>query len=88
MDERKVPPSFEKRNVLDSHDPTFDIISQENEIVTMSYGGLAFLALRSGRRRPLRFFLDCHCEWRVVLKIDGKIELRNGYITLIFKAIG
>ena len=42
MDERKIPARFEKRNVLDPHDPIFDIVSQENEIVTMKYGGLAF----------------------------------------------
>jgi hypothetical protein len=87
MDERIILARFEKRNVRDPHDPTFDIVSQENEIVTMKYGGLAFLALRSGSRRLLRLFLDCHYKRRVVIEIDAKIGLRNGYITLIFKAI-
>ena len=60
MDERTITARFEKRNVLDAHDPTFDIVIQQNEIVTMKCGGLAFLALHSGSRRSLRFFLDCH----------------------------
>jgi hypothetical protein len=34
MDEGKIPVGFEKRNVLDPHDPRIDIVSQENEIVT------------------------------------------------------
>jgi hypothetical protein len=59
MDERTITTRFEKRNVLDAHDPTFDIVIQQNEIVTMKYGGLAFLALRESSR-ALRFFLDCH----------------------------
>jgi hypothetical protein len=39
MDERVIPVGFEKRNVLNPHDPRFDIVSQENEIVTRKYGG-------------------------------------------------
>jgi hypothetical protein len=35
MDEREIPARFEKRNVPDPNDPMFDIVSQENEIVTM-----------------------------------------------------
>ena len=53
MHERKISTRFEKRNVLDPHDPTFDIVSQENEVAPMKYHGLAFLALRSGSRRRL-----------------------------------
>jgi hypothetical protein len=34
--------SFEKRNVLDSHDPVLSIPKQENEIVSMEYGGFTF----------------------------------------------
>jgi hypothetical protein len=60
MDERTITACFEKRNVLDAHDPTFDIVIQQNEIVAMKCGGLAFLALHSGSRRPLRVFLACH----------------------------
>jgi hypothetical protein len=60
MDERTITARFEKRNVLDAYDPTFDLVIQQNEIVTMKYGGLAFLALHSGSRRLRRFFLDCH----------------------------
>ena len=60
MDERTITARFEKRNVLDAHDPTFDIVIQQNEIVTMKYGRLAFLALHSGSRQALRFFLNCH----------------------------
>ena len=52
MDERKIPVGFEKRNVLNPHDPIFDIVSQENEIVTIKYGGHA-LALISGSGQPL-----------------------------------
>jgi hypothetical protein len=59
MHERKIPPRFEKRNILDPHDPRFDIVSQENEIVTIKYGGHA-LALISGSQQALRFFLDCY----------------------------
>jgi hypothetical protein len=33
MDERTLTARFEKRNVLDPHDPTFDIVIQQNEIV-------------------------------------------------------
>jgi hypothetical protein len=58
MDERTITARFEKRNVLDAHDPTFDIVIQQNEIVTMKYGRFAFLSLHSGRQ-ALRFFLDC-----------------------------
>ena len=60
MDERTITARFEKRNVLDPNDPTFHIVIQQNEIVTMKYGGLAFLALHTGSRRSLGFFLDCH----------------------------
>ena len=59
MDDRKILARFEKRNVFDPNDPMFDIVIQQNEIVTMKYCGLA-LALHSGSRRPLRVFLDCH----------------------------
>jgi hypothetical protein len=52
MDERKIPVGFEKRNVLNPHDPIFDIVSQENEMVTIKYGGHA-LALISGSGEPL-----------------------------------
>jgi len=58
MDERKTPARFEERNALNPHDPRFDIVSQENEIVTMKYGGFAFPALCSARRRLCRFFPD------------------------------
>ena len=57
MDERKILARFEKRNILDPNDATFHTVSQQNEIVAMKYGGLAFL---SGSRQALRFFLDCH----------------------------
>ena len=60
MDERIIKARFKKRNVLDPKDPTFDTVSQQNGIVAMKYGGLAFLALHSGSRQALRFFLDCH----------------------------
>jgi hypothetical protein len=52
MDERKIPVGFEKRNVLNPHDPIFDIVIQENEIVTIKYGVHA-LALISGSGQPL-----------------------------------
>ena len=52
MDERNILPRFEKRNIFDPHDPRFDIVSQENEIVTIEYGGHA-LALISGSGQPL-----------------------------------
>jgi hypothetical protein len=57
MDARKIPARFEKINVLDSHDPTFDIVSQENEIVTMKYGGL-----RSGAGDPCDSCEAGHCS--------------------------
>jgi len=59
MHERTIAARFEKRNVLDAHDPTFDIVIQQNEIVTVKYGRLALLSLHSGSRQALRFFLDC-----------------------------
>jgi hypothetical protein len=62
MDARKIPARFEKINVLDSHDPTFDIVSQENEIVTMKYGGLDFIALRSGAGDPCDSCEAGHCS--------------------------
>jgi hypothetical protein len=52
MDERKTPARFEERDALNPHDPRFDIVSQENEIVTIKYGGHA-LALISGSGQPL-----------------------------------
>jgi hypothetical protein len=52
MDERKIPVGFEKRNVLNPHDPIFGIVSQESEIVTIKYGGHT-LALISGSGEPL-----------------------------------
>ena len=39
----------------------FDIVIQQNKIVTMKYGGLAFLRANQ-RRLPLVF--DCHSKWR------------------------
>ena len=60
MDERMIKARFKKRNVLDPYDPTFHPVSQQNEIVAMKYRGLAFLALHSGSRQALRFFLNCH----------------------------
>lgn len=52
MDERRILPRFEKSNILDPHDPRIDIVSQENEIVTIKYGGHA-LTLISGSGQPL-----------------------------------
>jgi hypothetical protein len=60
MNEGTIAPRFEKRNVLNAHDPTFDGVIQQNEIVTMEYRRLAFLSLHSRSRQALRFFLDCH----------------------------
>jgi hypothetical protein len=51
MEKRKILAPFEKRNMPDSTDPRFDIVSQENEIVTMNYGGHA-LALITGSGKP------------------------------------
>ncbi len=52
MDKRTITARFEERNVLDPHDPTFDIVIQQNKIVAMKHGGLAFLALHTRSRRP------------------------------------
>ncbi len=52
MDKRKILARFEKRNVFDPNDPMFDIVIQQNEIVTMKYCGLA-LALHSESRQAL-----------------------------------
>jgi hypothetical protein len=52
MDKRKILAGFEKRNILDPKDPNSDIVSQENEIVTMKYGGHT-LALISGGGQAL-----------------------------------
>jgi hypothetical protein len=45
MHERKIPTCFEKRNVLDPHDPTFEIVSQEHKMITIKYSGQSLLAL-------------------------------------------
>ena len=37
MDERKILVRLQEENVPDFHDPTLDIVSQENEIVTTEY---------------------------------------------------
>jgi hypothetical protein len=79
MDERKIPARFEKRNVFDPHDPTFDTVSQENEIVPMKYDGLAFLAFRSGSRRRLRFFLECYYNRNGAGRLMANKAYRNGY---------
>jgi hypothetical protein len=52
MDKRRILVRFEKRNILDPKDPRSDIVSQENEIVTMKYGGHA-LALIGGSGQAL-----------------------------------
>jgi hypothetical protein len=52
MDKRKILARFEKRNVFDPNDPMFDIVIQQNEIVTMKFCGLA-LALHSESRQAL-----------------------------------
>jgi hypothetical protein len=83
MDERKIPVGFEKRNVLNPHDPRFDIVSQENEIVTIKYGGHA-LALISGSGQPLSMtisqgvhYLDIRLQM-----IRGLAESRNKLSTV------
>jgi hypothetical protein len=43
MDERGIPERLENGNVLDPREPTFAIVGQENEIVTMKYVWLVFL---------------------------------------------
>jgi hypothetical protein len=43
MDERGIPERFENGNVLDPREPTFAIVGQENETVTMKYVWLFFL---------------------------------------------
>jgi hypothetical protein len=60
MDERTIKVRFKKRNILDPYDPTFPAVSQQNEIIAMKYRWRAFLALHSGSRQALPFFLDCH----------------------------
>ena len=52
MNEGTIAPRFEKRNVLNAHDPTFDVVIQQNEIVTTEYRRLAFLSLTAGVGRP------------------------------------
>jgi hypothetical protein len=47
MDERGIPERLENGNVIDPREPTFAIVSQQNEIVTIKYG-LYALALISG----------------------------------------
>ena len=39
MDERGIPGRLKNGNVLDPRKPTFALVSQENEIVTMKYSG-------------------------------------------------
>ena len=53
MGDRKILVGFENRNVLDPHDPKFDIVLQQNEIVTKKMVGLASSLSISGSRRSL-----------------------------------
>ena len=80
MDKRKIPARFEKSNVIDPHDPTFDIVSQENEIIAAKQlSWLVSLTHRIESRQPFRFFSECHYNGRMVASIDGKIALRKRY---------
>ena len=67
MDERGIPERLENGNVLDPREPTFAIVGQENEIVTMKYVWLALLALRSWSGRPLRLCLE---KWHLVFEFN------------------
>jgi hypothetical protein len=64
MHERKIPTCFEKRNVLDPHDPTFEIVSQEHKMITIKYSGnlssLSSAGVSIGRSRIPMLFI---CEW-------------------------
>jgi hypothetical protein len=51
MDERGIPERLENGNVLEPREPTFAIVGQENETVTMKYVWLVFLF-----RNPIWFF--------------------------------
>jgi hypothetical protein len=55
MDERGIPECLKNGNVIDPREPTFAMVSQENEIVRIKYGGHA-LALISGSGQALRSF--------------------------------
>jgi hypothetical protein len=60
MHKRNIPPRFKKGNVLDPHDPRFDIVGKENEIVAMKYRGHAPALISRSGRTPLGYFLDCY----------------------------
>lgn len=55
MDERGIPERLKNGNVIDLREPTFAIVSQENEIVRIKYGGHA-RALISESGQALRSF--------------------------------
>ena len=46
MDERGILERLENENVLDPRKPTFAMVGQDNEIVTMKYVWIALLTLR------------------------------------------
>ena len=80
MDKRKIPARFEKSNVIDPHNPAFDIVSQENEIIAIKQiSWLVSLTHGIESRQPLRFFPECHYKGRVIAGIDWEIALRNRY---------
>ena len=83
MDERKTPARFEERNVLGPHHRTFHIVSQENEIVTIKYGGHA-LALISGSGQPLSMTISQGVHYLDIglQMIRGLAESRNKLSTV------
>lgn len=86
MDKRKIPARFEESNVIDLDNPTFGIVGQENEIITMKpYSGLASLILRI-ESRHLRLTPECHCQGRMIAGIDGN-SVGQGFTQLYFSAI-
>ena len=72
MDERKILARFEKRNILDSNDPMFDIIIQQNEIVTMKYGGGCSRSRSAGVGKPSDSFWTATKSGVRFLNLMGK----------------
>ncbi|MFZ0712267.1 MAG: hypothetical protein WAM53_19660 [Terrimicrobiaceae bacterium] len=59
MNERTIQLRFEKGNVAEPDEAAFDVVGDEDEIITMKCSGLAFLALHGRWSRLLPLFLDC-----------------------------
>jgi hypothetical protein len=77
MYKRKIPARFEKSNVVNPHNPTLDIVGQENEIIAIKQiSWLVSFTRRIESRQPVGFFPECHYKG-MIAGIDGKWRCAN-----------